>query len=409
MPVRHLPLFSATVSPARLSALLFCLAGLAAAYWQAPLLTAPAFMPPPAVSAPVPAAPYFYRERLPDAAASAHAATLAELPDGRLAAAWFAGSREGAADVAIHFSTRRLPGDMPGEAARWSPPRAIVTRGSLEADVRRMTRKVGNPVLFADGDRLHLFVVSVGLGGWAGSSLNYLHSTDRGEHWSPARKLIASPFFNISTLARMPPVNLADGGLALPAYHEFLGKHGEWLRLDARQRIIDKVRLPQPRAALQPAAVVLAAGAALAVLRDAGPGQGHVLLARSHDAGQHWQAGAALPIRNPNASVALLRLASGRLLLACNPGDGRNKLSLWVSEDQGKAWRETRILEQSNDSGEYSYPTLLQGRDGTIHIVYTWWRQGIRYAAFNESWLLHEPASSPAPDARLPRMPLEGR
>tara|TARA_R100000750_G_scaffold58477_1_gene46213 strand:+ start:420 stop:725 length:306 start_codon:yes stop_codon:yes gene_type:complete len=33
-----------------------------------------------------------------------HAASMVELPDGTLRAFWFAGSREGAADVAIHSS-----------------------------------------------------------------------------------------------------------------------------------------------------------------------------------------------------------------------------------------------------------------------------------------------------------------
>ena len=49
----------------------------------------------------------FAAAMLPTAAPSAHAATLAELPDGRLAAAWFAGTREGAADVAVWFATLR--------------------------------------------------------------------------------------------------------------------------------------------------------------------------------------------------------------------------------------------------------------------------------------------------------------
>lgn len=389
MPI--LPSRFPVLASARLLALLFCLLSLAAAWCQSPVLTPPAFVPPVTVPDTVNKnsdALFFASERLPDAAASAHAATVAELPDGRLAAAWFAGSREGAADVAIYYATalRNVRGER-----LWSLPRAIVTRHSLESDVQRMTRKVGNPILFVDGETLRLFVVSVGLGGWAGSSLNVRSSSDWGEHWSPAKKLVTSPFFNISTLARMPPLKLADGGLALPIYHEFLSKHGEWLRLDQTQRIVDKVRLPQSRAALQPAAVAFDGQHSIALLRDAGPDQGHVLVAESHDAGQHWQAGKALPIRNPNASVALIRLHSGRLLLACNPGDGRNKLSLWLSEDEGKQWRETRILEQSNDSGEYSYPTLLQGQDGLIHIVYTWWRQGIKHAAFNESWLLDTP------------------
>lgn len=30
---------------------------------------------------------------------------------------------------------------------------------------------------------------------------------------------------------------------------------------------------------------------------------------------------------------------------------------------------------------------LLLGRDGRIHLAYTWRRQGIKYATFSEAWL----------------------
>ena len=36
---------------------------------------------------------------------------------------------------------------------------------------------------------------------------------------------------------------------------------------------------------------------------------------------------------------------------------------------------------------EFSYPALLQARDGRIHLAYTWRRQGIKHAVFNEAWL----------------------
>ena len=38
---------------------------------------------------------------------SCHASTIAELPNGDLLAAWYAGSREGAKDVAIFASRKR--------------------------------------------------------------------------------------------------------------------------------------------------------------------------------------------------------------------------------------------------------------------------------------------------------------
>ena len=362
----------------RLTAALF-IAGLAAALWRAPLPAAPAFVPPPPPEAShLPA--FFAAEMLPTAAASAHAATLAELPDGRLAAAWFAGSREGASDVAVWFSLLDTQG--------WQAPQAIATRESTAGANFAHVRKVGNPVLYRQGDTLHLWYVSVAVGGWAGSAIQHTRSMDNGTSWQRVEKLPTSPFANISTLVRTPPLPLADGGLGLPVYHEFIAKHGEWLRLSADGRIVDKVRLSHPVRTLQPAVVALDEHRALALLRDAGPGPGRVQAARSGDAGLTWQAGEALPVPNPNASVALLRLRSGRLLLAGNPPDGRDALHLWLSADEGKTWALRRTVESSADGGaEFSYPALLLGHDGRIHLAYTWRRQGIKHASFSEAWL----------------------
>lgn len=370
-----------TLSPQQLRPLSLALfiAALAAAAWRAPQPPAPAFVPPPPAVTPTQPA-YYTAAMLPQVAASAHAATLTELPDGRIAAAWFAGSREGADDVAIWFTTLDRKG--------WQEPRPIATRESTAGALFARVRKLGNPLLFADGERLHLWFVSVAVGGWAGSSINHTVSLNGGDTWSWPSKLQTSPFANISTLVRTPPLLLADGGLGLPVYHEFIAKYGEWLRLSPDGRIIDKARMVHPVRTLQPAVIAQNAQQALGLLRDAGPYPGYVRVATTADGGRHWQAGEALPIRNPNSSVALIRLASGRLLLAGNPPDSREAMLLWVSVDEGKTWQPSRTVEAAPDGGaEFSYPALLLGRDSRIHLAYTWRRQGIKYASFSEAWL----------------------
>ena len=364
--------------PRWLPPLLFVLA-VGAAAWRAPAPAAPEFSRAPSAAASrAPAS--FVAAMLPTAAPSAHAATLAELPDGRLAAAWFAGTREGAADVAVWFATL--------DAGVWSTPQAIATREGTAAATLAYVRKIGNPVLYAEGDRLHLWFVSVAIGGWAGSMLNHSVSGDGGRTWAPPVRLQTSPFLNISTLVRAPPLPLADGGLGLPVYHEFIAKYGEWLRLAADGRIVDKGRMALDRRALQPAVAALDERHALAILRDGGPAPGRIRSATSDDGGRQWTAASALPLPNPNASVAMLRLHGGHLLIAGNGASNRNELLLWISDDAGKNWRPAPTVESVADAeAEFSYPALLQARDGRIHLAYTWRRQGIKHAVFNESWL----------------------
>jgi predicted neuraminidase len=35
-----------------------------------------------------------------------------------------------------------------------------------------------------------------------------------------------------------------------------------------------------------------------------------------------------------------------------------------------------------SEPGEYSYPAMIQGADGNLHITYTWKRQRIKYVSF---------------------------
>lgn len=365
----------------------------------APRFALPANLPEtPSVttSAPVgavPSAPTSRESMLPNPQPSAHAATLAELPNGHVAAAWFAGSREGAGDVAIHFSTF--------DGQQWQAPRSILTRKQAQRDAGRLVRKLGNPLLATDATgKLHLWFVSVGYGGWAGSAINHTTSADGGQTWSRSERLVTSPFWNLSTLVRTPPLALADdvgggGGFGLPIYHEFAAKRAEWLRLDAAGRVLDKARIPASQKALQPAVAVLDARRAVAMMRDAGPAN-RIRLSVTADAGQTWQDARPTPLPNPNAAIALLRLADGRLLLAWNPqAANRNKLALSTSSDEGTSWSAPRLVENAAGGEEFSYPALLQSRDGTLHLAYTWQRKTIKHLAFSPAWLEND--ASPRP------------
>ena len=328
---------------------------------------------------------------LPKPTPSAHAVTVAEmLPDDeaavqepvRLLAAWFGGSREGAADVSLYQSTWSA-------AQAWAPTRELLNRQGAERQLGRNIRKLGNPLLVAEPGLLHLFFVSVSSGGWAGSAINRSISDDEGATWTPAHRIITSPFFNLSTLVRNPGTWLVDGSLGLPVYHEFINKHGEWLRLDSDGRVLGKSRMAMPRPTLQPAVVPLDGAHAVAALRDAGPGPNQIQWSETRDGGQTWTQQSARTVPNPNSAAAMIGLRDGSLLMACNPIPGnRNQLSVLRSTDQGETWNLVRVIEQSpDDRDEFSYPALLQDRTGMIHLLYTWKRQGIRHARFTQAWL----------------------
>jgi predicted neuraminidase len=352
-------------------------AGLCVALWQAPRAEPPAFLiAPSSAASTLPAE--FTQEELPPVARFSHASTIAGLADGRLAVAWYAGSHEKAIDVQIWFSIR--------DTENWSAPRVIATRADTATETGAVVRTLGNPVLYARGKRLNLWFVSSSVPGWSGSSINHKFSDDGGLSWSPSEKLVTSPFFNVGTLVRTPPVVLADGGFGLPIYQELFTQCPEWLRIDSAGRIIGKSRLTSPVNALQPAVAAIEEHRALALLRSTDRYSGTIMADTTVDGGISWKQSASLPIGNFNSSLALLRLRSGRLLLAANPQRARNLLQLFLSDDEGQSWRPARVIESDPDeTAQFSYPALMQGIDGRIHLTFTFRFHAIAHVSFTEA------------------------
>ena len=333
------------------------------------------------------ALPAIYREESlgpGEGIASVHVASLAEYAPGRLAAAWYGGSREGARDVAVLVSTRDG-----GKASLWSRPVVVVNQASAQRDLNRFVKKVGNPLLFSDGGgRLQLLFVSIAVGGWSGSSLNLTESADGGVTWTPARRLVLSPFFNVSELVKNPPAPVQGGGWAVPVYQETVGKFPEFLWLDVPNAMASATR-SRPfggRIAFQPALLPLDAQRALLLCRTAGY-QTELFGSRTDDGGVHWSAPAPVGLPNPGSGIAAIRLFGGRLLVAFNDSESaRDVLRLAISDDEGRTWRRgATVIEQPGE--EFSYPFLLQTGDGMIHLAYTWKRRAIRHVEFTPAWL----------------------
>ncbi|HEU0189263.1 MAG TPA: sialidase family protein [Gallionella sp.] len=411
-------------------ALVLCvvLVAFAAAYYKVARHPSPAVFQVPDVAAqPGNTAPDF-RTRFASTQQNihTHAASLVELSDGRIRAFWFQGSREGAQDVEI-FSAVYDP-----EKNHWGMESSIANREGTQRSLLRYVKKLGNPVArrAADGT-LWLFYVTVSLGGWAGSSITAITSKDDGTTWSPARRLVTSPFLNVSTLVKGTPYFYDDGSMGLPVYHEFIGKFSELLRLSGSGEIIDKQRLSSDNVTLQPVMLIKNQHQAIVMMRYSGASPRRVITTATEDAGQHWSVPAKTALANPDAAVSGVVLPDGRILLALNDAEaGRDALSLVISSDGGSTWKTVYQLEdqrgrntdptqylqlaaelaKATDAGitdatlyaesakhnkcaeqscgfEFSYPYLIQTRSGDFHLVYTWNRSFIKHVWFSRAWL----------------------
>lgn len=336
-----------------------------------------------------PPAPSLVAQWLPDTGApSVHAASLITLKDGAVRAFWFAGSREGASDVVINTAV------FDPKSHLWAAPTEVMNRIDAEQGLSRYIAKLGNPVpaRLADG-RLQLFFVTVSIGGWAGSSISTVISDDEGLTWSRPQRLITSPFFNLSTLVKTPALPFADGRLGLPAYHEWVGRFGEFLRIDGT-RVIDKRRMSSGRSAIQPAVFVDTPQDAIAYFRQMRSSDlpKQIPVSVTQNAGQTWQVAADLPIPNPNSAIAGLRLQDGVQILVLNNIEvGRHRLVMMMRKPSGQ-WHIVQTLENEEalpdqERKEFSYPYLVTTNGQDAHLVYTWDRKKLRHIYFSKAWL----------------------
>lgn len=320
----------------------------------------------------------------------AHCATLCPLPDGTLLAAWFGGTFETAPDVAI-LGARRDPAQQ-----AWSAPQILVDHPG---------RALGQPVFLAhpDGELWLFFVVVMEpaveampynalppLAGWVSAQPFVQRSADGGRTWDAPMRVMDYP----GLMFRSRPLWLADR-VIVPVYDETTWQSRMMISEDGGQswRLTEPISTPQGN--IHPCLVELPDGRLLAYLRTGGRG-GVIWRTESPDRGDTWTQPTPTPIPNPNSGLDLLRLQSGRLVLAFNNHDRRRTPLCVALAEEDEQWRWVRTLEDG--PGEFSYPTLIQSPDGDIHMVYTYQRQHIHYARFDERWLLEGEVSGEPED-----------
>ncbi len=140
---------------------------------------------------------------------------------------------------------------------------------------------------------------------------------------------------------------------------------------------------------IQPAVLRRDNGTLVAYMRENGPVD-RIRVSASSDDGLTWGPVGATDFPNPGSGLDGVRLANGHWLLVYNDTlKDRNSLAVSLSEDEGRTWRWTRHLER-HDSGAYHYPAVIQGEDGRIHVVYSYFVENgksMKHAAFDESWV----------------------
>ncbi|MCX6353548.1 MAG: exo-alpha-sialidase [Candidatus Aureabacteria bacterium] len=319
---------------------------------------------------------------------SVHCPSLVDLHDGSLLAFWYGGTREGASDVALYQAT------WSGRDRKWTSACPLTDSAHARIDLDRYIRKIGNAVPYRDArGRIWLFYVTVSLGGWSGSSINYMVSEDDGCTWRQAKRLVTSPILNMGTLVRSAPVEYSDGSIGLPVYSELCGKRGELLRLATDGTILDKIWITRDRTFLQPSVVPLDTTRAISFLRNSGEESRRIFRSDSGDGGRSWSAPWRMTLPNPDSAVIGLKARDGELLLVFNNMViDRDDLSLALSTDEGRSWKIVHEFEkgmppEGEDIEGFSYPFLIQSDDGLFHLLYSWNRKRIKHVYFNEAWL----------------------
>jgi alpha-L-rhamnosidase len=343
-----------------------------------------------------------------------HSASIVETTKGDLVATYFGGTKERNPDVCIWVSRKPkgsktwtapqmvadgvefkpLKPNPEGKVSQVVTPQKPAFKGQFKAipewaswKTNRGEAAIGNnyreacwnPVLYqVSGGELQLyFKIGPNVAGWKGW---ICRSKDGGKTWSQREPLpdgIYGPIKNKPVLSKgrliSPTSDERDGWKLYFEYSDDMGK--TWKRslfVEADEGV----------KAIQPSIIFLPDGRLQAVCRTRSR---HIGISYSSDNGETWSRLQLIDTPNNNSGLDAVTLQDGSFAMICNnwpiepnkEKGARTPLSLMKSKD-GIHWEHWMTLEDSPIS-QYSYPAIIQTKDGHVHVVYTWRRERIKH------------------------------
>ena len=338
-----------------------------------------------------------------------HAGTILELPNGDLLASYFGGTRERNPDVCIWVSRKTKGSD------KWDEPVLAAdgvfelgTPDALLAGINDSTTEASagpilpyhngtlkrkacwNPVLYQmpDGEILLFFKIGLKVADWTGW---LVRSNDGGKTWSKREALpkgFIGPVKNKPELINNRLVcgssTEGDGWRLHFEIYDLATKQWKYVGpIEAEDAIrTDKPEKLQPIFIIQPSIIKLKDGRLQVLCRTRNAKIGTSF---SSDGGDTWSKVTLLDVPNNQSGTDAVTLKDGRHVLIYNnfetvlgtPKGPRTPISIALSDD-GTNWKHALTLEDSPIS-QYSYPAIIQGKDGSLHCIYTWRRLRMAY------------------------------
>ena len=354
-----------------------------------------------------------------------HSSSIVECPNGDFLVCWFHGSGE------------RKANDVQVQGARFSQKTQKWSDVFIMADTPDLPDC--NPVLFIDANqKLWLFWLAVRANRWEQSILKYKTSTDYqsegAPNWSWQDIILlkpgdsfssdleksfhelgmdesmwaeyAPPYFEMIVQAAKDPVKRQTGWMTrihpfvLPSGRIILPLYSDGFNLSICALSDDNGKTWQASKPIagagptQPSIIRKNDGTLLAYMRDEGDPPYRVQLSQSTDDGMTWTTAHDTEFANPSSSLETTRLSDGKWIMVYNDleGEGRYRLALSGSTDEGKTWPWKKYLEDDkNGRQSFAYPSMIQAKDGKIHITYSYFitddQKSIKHVVLDPSWL----------------------